>query len=58
MLINGKGTLNQRTVGLAHEFGHVILYLRNLPFGHGQNNVDPFVYRRNDDMMRRLGYGK
>ena len=56
--INGKGTLNQRTVGLAHEFGHVILYLRNLPFGHTQKGVDSFVFKRNDNMMRRLGYGE
>ena len=58
VIINGKGTLRQRTVGLAHEFGHVILYLRGLPFGHGRNVVDSFVYGRNDNMMRRLGYGK
>lgn len=58
VIINGKGTLNQRTVGLAHEFGHVILYLRNLPFGHTQKGVDSFVYGRNDNMMKRLGYGK
>lgn len=58
MIINGKGTFNQQTVGLAHEFGHVILYLRNLPFGHGGKGVDSFVYERNDNMMRRLGYGE
>ena len=58
VIINGKGTLNQRAVGLAHEFGHVILYLRDLPFGHGQKGVDAFVYGRNDNMMRRLGYGE
>ena len=58
VIINGKGTFNQQTVGLAHEFGHVILYLRNLPFGHGGKGVDPFVYERNDNMMRRLGYGE
>ena len=58
VIINGKGTLNQRTVGLAHEFGHIILYLRDLPFGHTQNGVDSFVYERNDNMMRRLGYGE
>ena len=34
IIINKKGTLNHRTVGIAHEFGHVLLYLRGLPFGH------------------------
>ena len=36
VIINKNGTLNHRTVGIAHEFGHVILYLRNVPFSHGQ----------------------
>ena len=58
VLINGRGTLNHRTVGIAHEFGHVILYLRNKPFSHTQEGVDPFVYGRNDKMLKRLGYGK
>lgn len=31
IIINKKGTLNHRTVGIAHEFGHVLLYLRGLP---------------------------
>ena len=39
VIINGKGTLNHRTVGIAHEFGHVILYLRNKPFSHTQKGV-------------------
>ena len=34
VIINKNGTLNHRTVGIAHEFGHVILYLRNVPFRH------------------------
>ena len=58
VIINSKGHLNHRTVGIAHEFGHVILYLRGLPFGHSQIGVDSFVYGRNDNMMLRLGYGK
>ena len=41
-----------------HEFGHVLLYLRGLPFGHSQRGVDSFVYKKNDNMMKRLGYGK
>ena len=58
IIINKKGTLNHRTVGIAHEFGHVLLYLRGLPFGHSQRGVDSFVYKKNDNMMKRLGYGK
>ena len=58
IIINKKGTLNHRTVRIAHEFGHVLLYLRGLPFGHSQRGVDSFVYKKNDNMMKRLGYGK
>ncbi len=56
VIINGKGALNHRTVGIAHEFGHVILYLRNKPFGHTQPGVDDFVYSRSTLMSKRLGY--
>ena len=56
VIINGKGTLNHRTVGMAHEFGHVILYLRGLPFSHGKTGVDDFVYGRSTIMSKRLGY--
>ena len=34
IIINSMGSLNHRTVGISHEFGHVILFLRNLPFSH------------------------
>ena len=57
VIINKNGSLNHRTVGIAHEFGHVILYLRNKPFGHSQPGVDNFVYtQRADVMSKRLGY--
>ena len=56
VIINGKGNINHRTVGIAHEFGHVILYLRNKPFGHRQPRVDEFVYSRSTIMSKRLGY--
>lgn len=56
IIINGKGSVNHRTVGIAHEFGHVILYLRNKPFGHRQQGVDEFVYGRSTLMSKRLGY--
>ena len=45
VIINKNGSLNHRTVGLAHEFAHVILYLRNKPFGHTQPGVDTFCIR-------------
>ena len=56
VIINGKGNINHRTVGIAHEFGHVILYLRNKPFGHRHPRVDEFVYSRSTIMSKRLGY--
>lgn len=56
VIINGKGTLNHRTVGMAHEFGHVILYMRGLPYGHRQPGVDSYVYGKATRMSKRLGY--
>ena len=57
VIINKNGTLNHRTVGIAHEFGHVILYLRNVPFSHGQPGVNNFIYNKRADVMsKRLGY--
>ena len=56
VILNKKGTKNQQTVGLAHELSHVILYLRNLPFGHMQPGVDEFVYGNATKMSKRLGY--
>ena len=56
VIINSKGSLNHRTVGLAHEFGHVILYLNNRPYGHTQLGVDEFVGVRSTTMSKRLGY--
>ena len=38
------------------EFAHVILYLRDLPSGHGQPGVNDFVYGRATMMSKRLGY--
>ena len=56
VIINEKGTLNHRTVGVAHEFGHVLLFLRNLPYRHGDNGVDSFISSRASEMSKRLGY--
>ena len=56
VIINSNGNVKHRTIGLAHEFGHVILYLNNKPFGHTQLGVDNFVYSRATLMSKRLGY--
>ena len=57
VIINSLSLLNHRTIGLAHEFGHVILFLRNRPFGHTQPGVNNFVYKQRADIMsKRLGY--
>ena len=52
--INSLGNLNQRSCGIAHEFGHVILYLRGLPYTHS-GNAD-FIYERQWNVMKRFGY--
>jgi RHS repeat-associated protein len=39
IILNGNGNLNHRAVGVAHEFGHVVLYLRKLPYRHGEKGV-------------------
>ena len=56
IIINSKGNINHRTMELAHEFGHVILYLRGLPYSHQQLNVDKFINIRIKEMSERLGY--
>ena len=52
--INQKASFNQQTCGIAHEFGHVILYLRNQPHSHS-GNAD-FIYGRQWNVMKSLGY--
>ena len=57
IIINSKGNLNHRTVGLAHELGHAILYVRGKPYQHGDPGVDTFIYKqRATPMSIRLGY--
>ena len=56
IIINSNGSLNHRTVGISHEFAHVILFLRNLPFSHTQPGVDFFIDKRTTTMSKRLGY--
>lgn len=52
--INALGNINQRSCGIAHEFGHVIPYLNGLPHSHS-NNAD-FIYGRQWNVMKRFGY--
>lgn len=56
VIINSKGNLNHRTRGLAHEFAHVVLYLRGLPYGHTQPGVDTFINEHVLNTVTRLGY--
>ena len=56
VIINEKSSINHRSLGIAHEFGHVLLYLKGKPFGHGQSGVDDFIYGKSNIMLKRLGY--
>jgi hypothetical protein len=56
VIINGKGSLNHRAVGAAHEFAHVVLFLRGLPHKHGEKGVNSFINKRSSTVMDRLGY--
>lgn len=52
--INSMGNINQRSCGIAHEFGHVITYLNGQPHSHS-NNAD-YIYGRQWNVMKRYGY--
>lgn len=52
--LNALGNINQRSCGIAHEFGHVVAYLYGQPHSHS-NNAD-FIYRRQWNVMKRFGY--
>lgn len=52
--INSMGNINQRSCGMAHEFGHVITYLNGQPHSHS-NNAD-YIYGRQWNVMKRYGY--
>ena len=54
--INAKGTYNHQYVGLAHELGHIILYLQGSAFGHGQIGVDAAITMRENQLKDKLGY--
>ena len=52
--INAHGNINHRSCGIAHEFGHVILYLSRQPHSHSKNG--DFIYGRQWNVMKRFGY--
>ena len=52
--INALGNINQRSCGIAHEFGHVVPYLNGQPHSHS-NNAD-YIYGRQWNVMKRFGY--
>ena len=54
--INAKGTYNHQYVGLAHELGHIILYLQGSAFSHGQIGVDAAITLRENQLKDKLGY--
>jgi len=57
VIVNSKGSINHRTVGIAHEFAHIILFLRGLPYQHNQTvESDAFITNRASAMSKRLGY--
>ncbi len=58
VIINSSSNnYKHQAVGLAHEFSHVILYLRGLPYRHDMGGpADVFIYNRAKMMSRRLGY--
>ena len=55
--INGKSrNINHQTIGIGHEFGHVILFLRGKKYSHPNHDVDSFINRRVNILKKRLGY--
>ncbi len=56
--IYASKNINIRTLGICHEFGHAILFLRGQPSGHDIGGpVDQFIYNdRTDKMAKRLGF--
>ncbi len=58
IIINAKGNINHRAVAVAHEFGHVVLYLRNggVNFRHEDKGVNGEINTRTTIVSKRLGY--
>ena len=58
IIINGRGNLNHRAVGFAHELAHVVLYFNSggKIFQHGQPGVNEAINKRATVVSKRLGY--
>ena len=55
--INGKSrNINHQTIGIGHEFGHVVLFLRGKNYSHPDRDVDSFIDIRVNTLKKRLGY--
>ena len=55
--INGKSrNINHQTIGIGHEFGHVVLFLRVRNYSHPDRDVDSFIDIRVNTLKKRLGY--
>lgn len=56
IILNAYSNLEVMTIGLAHEFAHVVLFLRGLPYRHGEANVDQFIFSREKPFYIKFGY--
>jgi RHS repeat-associated protein len=57
IIINGKSrNINHQTIGIGHEFGHVVLFLRGMKYSHPDHDVDSFINIRVNTLKNRLGY--
>jgi RHS repeat-associated protein len=52
--INSKGSPIHQTVGISHEFAHVVRFLKGLP--HSHSDAGAFIYGCQWDVMKRFGY--
>jgi len=56
LIISSWGTLAQREIGAAHEFGHIILYLHSggKVFRHGEPGVNKEINKRTEQMYKKI----
>jgi RHS repeat-associated protein len=56
VIINSRGNMRQRAVGAAHEFGHIVLYLRSggKIYRHGQEGVNNEINKRIEKMINKI----
>lgn len=56
IIVNANGSINHRTIGLFHEFQHVLLKFREQKYTHSDPGVTDIIENRVILMKRRLGY--